>query len=50
MAYNNDLKEIKGDEDSPTVTQIVSAKDAPVVKDVWGDLEEGGPNYRGLGW
>lgn len=20
------------------------------VKDVWGDLEEGGPNYRALGW
>lgn len=49
MAYNEDFKE-KAVDDGHTVTQIVSAKDAPVTKDVWGDLEEGGPNYRGLGW
>jgi hypothetical protein len=31
-----------------TKVEVAPAQDE--VKDVWGDLDENGPNYRGLGW
>lgn len=50
MTYETDYKDTKTLEDDQIVTQVVPTSNAPVVHDVWGDLEEGGPNYRGLGW
>lgn len=48
MTFDADQKDMKLD-DGQTVSKVVPAQREPV-HDVWGDLEEGGPNYRGLGW
>lgn len=29
---------------------VLAISDENKTQDVWGDLEEGGPNYRALGW